>query len=246
MRIVVLDDSGSDRQGSAIVLAGYAATSEAWETFSSAWRQVLDESPPIACFRMKKANRRMAQGRLLRFVSAIEANVELGITSCIFNDDLNAVKPDFGDFILQPYDLLFHGTMAVTVDYYLRHLPDEKIEFVFDEQGALGRTALRFFDNIHQFLTEKERGAIASRPVHESDRRYLPLQAADLIAWQTKRFIEENKHFPPTSAINQYVVNSPVLQRLEKISTLYNTYGVSRLQRIARDTRIASSSPWQK
>jgi hypothetical protein len=144
----------------------------------------------------------------MEFVEIIsESGMTGGITSSIFWDDFKQVCAEFPDVPFHPYDLLFHGSMAHVVGYCLSKGIKEQVDFVFDEQGSWAARALQAFELSFPMLTEEEKKLIGGPPIHRSDHNFLPLQAADLIAWQTRRLCEDNKHLDPRAPKEQFVLN---------------------------------------
>jgi hypothetical protein len=205
MFVCVLDDSGSNKEGPAFLLAGYLASVSAWDVFSGRWQSTLDEPPKLEYFKMREANSLRGQfwgwspeardERVMEFVEVISRSDMIGgVTSTIFWDDFRQVCAEFPDVPLHPYDILFHGSMGVVVGYCRSQGIKEPVDFVFDEQGSWAAKALEAFEIAFPLLREEEKEMIGGPPIHRSDHKFLPLQAADLIAWQTRRFCEENKH----------------------------------------------------
>ena len=250
MLICVLDDSGSNKEGPVFVLAGYAAPVSSWEGFSRRWQELLNKEPKLAYFKMKEAHGLRGEfkgwrvedrdARVMEFADVIKQTERaIGITSAIFWEDFRQVCAEFPDVPLHPYDMLFHGSMAVLHGYCRRNGVKEKIDFVLDEQGKWAERAVRAYESSLPIFTDEEKQLMGKLPIHSSDKEFLPLQAADLIAWQTRRFCEENKEPDPLAPIEAFTVNSTALRQLEKIETLYNTSGVERLRNVARDWQSA-------
>jgi hypothetical protein len=61
-----------------------------------------------------------------------------------------------------------------------------------------------------------------------------------MIAWQTRRFIEDNKEATQNFDPGLFEANSEVLKKLQEIPTVYNTYGLDRIRSIARDWRLVT------
>ncbi len=57
--------------------------------------------------------------------------------------------------------------------------------------------ALAAYDVFLKFAPDELRPLIGSRPIHRCDSDVLPLQAADLIAWQTRRYYAEREKDKP-------------------------------------------------
>lgn len=250
MFVCVLDDSGSNKEGPAFVLAGYLASVSAWDAFSGHWQAVLDKPPKLEYFKMREANSLRGQfwgwspeardQRVMEFVEVISDSQMIGgVTSSIFWDDFKHICAEFPDVPLHPYHILFHGAMAAVVAYCRRQAMKQPINFVFDEQGSWAAHALQAFETAFPMLMDEERELIGGPPTHRSDHKFLPLQAADLIAWQTRRFCEDNKDVDPLAPTNQFVMNSAALRKLDHVGTLCNTYGLDRLRAMATDLRVA-------
>jgi hypothetical protein len=58
------------------------------------------------------------------------------------------------------------------------------MDFVFDEQTGIENRALKMYGRLKAASPHRQLGSV----VYRSDRQMLPLQAADLIAWQMRRF----------------------------------------------------------
>jgi hypothetical protein len=254
-----LDDSGSDGLGPVFLLCGYVTTAKAWARFSDNWQKALDGEPKLEYFKMREANslRKQFWGwnkaqrdkLLVTLAQIIKRHVLLGISSAVFYEDLEKAKAEYPDIIgklkgANHYQLLFHGAIARVANYYIKAKTKERIEFIFDEQGVWGLEAILGATAVLPLLNPKERAIIAGPPIQRNDKDYLPLQAADMIAWQTRRFIVENMDLDPaTTRIEDFKVDSPALKLLETIPTIYNTYGVERLHSILAAQRAMQKNP---
>jgi hypothetical protein len=249
-----LDDSGSDGEGSGpvFVLAGYVSWAEAWKPFSGEWQAALKEGKPIEYFKMREANSLKGEflgwsapdrdAKVDSLASVIINRVEFGVTNAIFWEDLEKVSAEFPEVPLHPYDIMFHGSMSVTTNYVRRnYAPDSRVGFTFDEQGKMGTRAARVYDHIQPVLTPEEQSVILGRPEHKNDKLFYPLQAADMIAWQVRRFCSDNADVSPRAPMEGFDVKSPVMRRLQEVRTIYNTYGQDRLRKLAADWRVARS-----
>lgn len=236
-----MDDSGSDGSGEAFVLAGYVATDNQWINFSTEWSAVLKSLPRIEYFKMKEANSLRGQfwgwsqedrnAKVSELVRVVKGNVQLGVTCTVWWEDLKALSDEFGEVPWKPYPLLFHGAMAAVTQYCIQHEIDDKLRFVFGDQGIAGKRAAEVHEEVRDVLTKREKDVLGSKPVHLDDKIFLPLQAADLIAWQTRRYIEENK---AVKSLDQLSVHSPHLKELELVPTVYKTYGLDRLREMVQ------------
>ncbi len=254
-----LDDSGSEGSGPVFLLCGYVATAEAWAHFSDDWQKALDGPPKLEYFKMKEANSLRKQfwgwdkdrrdSLLIILAQLIKRHVSLGIVSAVWYEDLNKVWSEFPNATsdwkgLHQYQVLYHGTMAMLANHYIKAKLKDRIEFIFDEQGYWGLQAIIAATSVFPLLEPGERAIIAGPPVQKNDKDYLPLQAADMIAWQARRFIVENATIDPhTARIEDFKVNSPALKLLETIPTIYNTYNVDRLHTLMAGYQGRHSDP---
>jgi hypothetical protein len=71
----------------------------------------------------------------------------------------------------------WHASMGLT-------LP---IDFVFDEQGVIGAEAVSWYEAIKSFQPPDIARLLGADPVFRDDKKILPLQAADLLAWHLRR-----------------------------------------------------------
>jgi hypothetical protein len=66
-----------------------------------------------------------------------------------------------------------------------------KIEFIFDNQDGVDDDVDLFFEDMMEGISRKARRWIAGKPLFRSDRDFVGLQAADLLAWHIRREHEE-------------------------------------------------------
>jgi hypothetical protein len=66
-----------------------------------------------------------------------------------------------------------------------------QIEFIFDNQDGVDDDIDMFFENMMEGISKRARRWIAERPLFRSDREFVGLQAADLLAWHIRREHEE-------------------------------------------------------
>jgi Protein of unknown function (DUF3800) len=211
-----VDDSGSDTQGPAYVLAGYVSDVDSWEKFSVEWQRILDEHPRICYFKMSEAESRRGcfagwdrediTNKIHTFIPVINKYVKC-IIECVFWQEhydvamswflakmlplVEVGKKELLTRFGNPYFLAFCMIMK---DYSQRlemEHSDDIVDFIFDTQEELGEKAVGYWMAMREFFPEKYRKYIPNEPVHRDEKIFLPLQAADLIAWQTRRRLED-------------------------------------------------------
>jgi hypothetical protein len=191
MLAAYVDDSGSEGSGPVFVLAGYVSDTNRWKRFSDQWQMALDIPPRLEIVKIQHAfrpeegwarlNKTQIDERLKRFASIIHKHVDFGVVVFSSWDDIRRVKRDlFGsERVKFPwYNMLFHGVMATVVAHLQVHKIKDKVDFIFDEQGILGKIANAQFDEIFKTLPVEMQQSIGGRPIHRSDKEILPLQAA--------------------------------------------------------------------
>ena len=88
-------------------------------------------------------------------------------------------------------------------------ISNAKVEFVFDEQGVLGRDAVGWWDVLKQALEPEKAQLLGTPPEFGSDKRLFPLQAADLLAWSVRNVVEGGESSVLTSAVVQALRGVP-------------------------------------
>jgi hypothetical protein len=176
MLVAHIDDSGSEGKGPVFVLAGYVADTEQWKKFSDQWQIALDIRPRLKVVKIQHALR-LEEGwgrmrsvqrdeRMKRFASIIHRHVKMGIVVSSGWDDMRRIKREFfkeGKFY--PYLILFNGLMATLVQQHDQGIR-EKLDFVFDEQGILGKMALTQFNEIWRDLPKPLTEMIGGSPIY--------------------------------------------------------------------------------
>lgn len=200
-RITVLnafvDDSGSGGDSPWFVLAGYIGTVEQWEQFETDWRSTLDADPKIEYFKMREAESLKDQ-----FANFSPAERDAKIDSLIVSINryalqaiyVRVLQKDYDDIVKgrlapewdSPYYFLFPGFIASIIGQERGRGTNEPVECIFDTSGSLEKRALRLYEPMIQ-PGNAWHGRVVN--VHfRNDKQFLPLQAADLLAWQVRRF----------------------------------------------------------
>lgn len=222
------DDSGSHPGGGWYVLGGFLSTAGNWKRFSDAWQEVLQKDPAIGYFKMSEAQNFDGQfkrwpaplrdQRVFELAEVIDKYAVARIAAVAlqkdFNEHIRGVSPwrELDD----PYFMLFYQVIVLTADF-LQKLHEKtgldvstaELDFIFDEQGGIGLNALGWWDVLKQTLDPKLARFLGSPPVFRSDRKVLPLQAADLYAWHTRNVFERGDDSMRTKAVINILKNVP-------------------------------------
>jgi hypothetical protein len=206
-------DESESGPGGEFILAGHIAPAEQWALLSKEWEQMLpfgtladDGSYHFKMSEMGASPERMS--RVPAFYRLIEKYVTVSI-SCRVNlaDFANAknrlkeaterqnIFVDFGDW-LNPYFYSFRMLMD-RFHAGREQLSDpipltENVDFYFDERLVEKKIIHAAWDGIMDSMPSDARKYYGSDPRFEDDRKFLPLQAADLWAWWVREWYEED------------------------------------------------------
>ncbi|HEY6345158.1 MAG TPA: DUF3800 domain-containing protein [Bryobacteraceae bacterium] len=200
-----LDDSGSDwkspprqHESPHYVLGGYLSTIDKWEVFTNEWQVSIDGPPRIEYFKASEAQSLKDQfegwspqerddlilklGNLINTFSLLRVDVALQQSAydrLIKGKILQRWDDPYFICLLAAVEIVANGTDRLA-------LPGTTaIDFVFDKQQKLERQAKAVFDFFKG--TRIPFSGVIGKISHEDEKDFLPLQAADLEAWITRR-----------------------------------------------------------
>jgi len=252
-----VDDSGSGGDSPWFVLAGYLGTVADWDAFDSEWQEVLCAEPRIEYFKMKQAERLRDQfegftpeqrdAKINALIDVILKRARQAVYVRAKQKDYDEiVKTQVPEMWDNAYFFLFPAFVTCCTSLEKWFGNSEPIHFVFDSHER--------FENPSKQLYNQILGApvLAGRIVnvdYEDDKQFLPLQAADLLAWQVRRafsFPQEKRRahydranscaWPPYS----YILSRQDLQQ-----------GVDLMEQRARDyaqslgVPLSAVQPWK-
>lgn len=88
-----------------------------------------------------------------------------------------------------PYYFLFQALIGLTVTIERLHGESEPMEFIFDSNDRCEKASYSLVNSFYN--KDMFRGII--NVLYRDDKKFLPLQAADLFAWQSRRFLCANE-----------------------------------------------------
>jgi hypothetical protein len=185
-----LDDSMAD--GEVLIIAGYLAPFGQWERFSTDWQELLDMRPPWPIFKMKEiaasndSTRRERAGwhyRIVeRYVTAFVACAVEIAPLCRALAELDMSHT----LLSNPYVLAIRAITDLTTQYQHELGIHEPVEFIFDERGEKKHVRAGW-EVYEQTIAPHLKARLVGEPRFEKDTEFLPLQAADLIAWHVRQ-----------------------------------------------------------
>jgi Protein of unknown function (DUF3800) len=192
-----IDDSGSGGDSPWFVLAGYVGSVEAWDAFDAPWRAVLDGPPKLDYFKASEAESLRPDGqwsgiskdernaRIDALISVIGRHAKKAIHVRLKQKDYDEViKPYVPPQWQNAYYFLFIGflTAAVSTERYLGS--GEHIDFFFDSNREVEKPSRKLYSQVANLPQFQDR---IDNIFYKDEKIFLPLQAADLFAWQVRR-----------------------------------------------------------
>ena len=199
-----LDDSGAPHGGHAfLTIAGYVANEAGWAHFEQRWSEELARSgvpylhmkefgnPRSEIYAALKANKEMEADFMCRLRQAIYESVDFCTQTTVIMSDFQSFNRD-NNITLDAYSLCLYGCLLMLKrKYYLN-----KVEIIMDKfdfahsryEKALGYAKSDTLEPmIHNPFSSNVLGG------DESFKTVLPIQAADLIAWEMRKICEDRK-----------------------------------------------------
>lgn len=250
MLVAYVDDSGSDENDHAFVLAGFVSTSDAWVRFSDEWDELCRQPPQTLDFKMKIAERLKGidtywgdgteEELIVRRDTKVQALAEViqrhAICRVSAGLDWHNYRAIVRDMVPQevdnPYFFLFWELVMAVVSHQERTDVREKVDFIFDDQGPIGRTAVSWHDRFIATLSPFARYIISGTPRFESDTDVLPLKAADMLAWQMRRYVEDQGKDRENISKTQM---RPALETLISLPHIQGNIDAERLRWIVKE-----------
>jgi len=179
-----IDDSGSGGDSPWFVLAGYVGTIEAWDAFDEPWLATLKDHG-LEYFKASDLPDGEETAQLLdALISVIGKHALRAIYVRLQQRDYDEIiKPYVPDMWQDPYYFLFSGYLSAAVHT--------------EKHGGIGRSTEFYFDSGNK-KQEKRADKLYRQCVNlysdmvedvkfKDEKIFLPLQAADLLAWQVRR-----------------------------------------------------------
>jgi len=98
------------------------------------------------------------------------------------------------------------------------------------------------YRQIRDILPERQTGLIVGSPRMEDDKLVLPLQAADLLAWNVRRYAAKHGAFPYRKGGRFPLPDAPLLAQLLKIEYVYVGLNYASVKEILS----AMTKPWRE
>jgi hypothetical protein len=203
-----LDETGHsrDERQKFVGIAGLIAPVASWETFERKWKATL-EIFKLPYFHMKEyahsaqtfkgwegkeAKRQKLFGKLMMHM---ETTYLLPFGAIIPMKDFRSFKKEQQDYFHDPYFLCFQSLVAACSSILeFRKVPDEeKVALIFSDQVEFRNRALQIYKNVETANFYVRR---STPPIFKDMREIVPLQAADIIAYEMHKEFERQLNRP--------------------------------------------------
>lgn len=207
---VVADDSGCKGQGPHIVIAGLIGPAEQFAQLADKWDACLKQTPVLSYFKMYHAAHRT--GPFAGFTEKMRDKKLIALTDVLNEFDLSALhvtvdldaherhmailrradevirgKPmqrrKIHRVLYSPYFYAFNTYISAACFHLWEEGLREPFEFIPDEHPSLGPDTRAWYRVVRLQMMEPMRAIMPIDLTPKTDGDFLPLQAADLIAW---------------------------------------------------------------
>jgi hypothetical protein len=197
---VCFDDSGRLDQGRTSWIAGYAARTEVWEGFSDRWDAALKSPPSIQYFKMTDAYALArefegwtteARNKKVHALIDVITQTEIlyGIAVALHNADyLGIAKDTIGMPFNDQFYFLFQSAIQQTFVYQFTAGITERVDFIFDESNKQLDEVMAVWLHLMAVAPPKLHNLVNGPPMFRDDKKFMPLQAADLLAGQMRNY----------------------------------------------------------
>jgi Protein of unknown function (DUF3800) len=206
------DDSASESGDRRLFMAGYVYPEEGWKSFADAWSSALRQSPSIDYLHMVEAQNLRDQfagwkkpqrdAKLRNLANVIQIFRPVSFQFSVSRRDFNHfVKSNSPKPLGKPHFECIFGIICTLANWSEQSGLRSPIDFIFDDQEGVSVDVDLFFEQMTAGLPAPARALINSKPAFRSDKQFLPLQAADMLAWHLRREHETGEHLQLTRSL---------------------------------------------
>ena len=206
------DDSGKT-QMPVYVLAGFISRVRRWQVYSHEWDRVLKRPPEVSFLSTNEAFRqtgcfsgwseREIEKRLLKLVEVIQNRVDGGAIFTLDHADYKAVMTKVEQLPFTPEELRklrmlknpfyfgFHTVVVRMLGEHAHAHMKEGLQILFDHdidrEKRLENGYRNVIEGIRKEFPEHVKLLVNKEAEFRDEKVFLPLQAADLLAWNVRR-----------------------------------------------------------
>lgn len=203
-----MDETGhsSDQRQKYVGMAGLIAPESNWEEFERKWNAALKLTYiNLEYFHMtdfaarqkaykgwSEPKRRAVLGKIWR---VIETSLAMPFGVIVPMELYRKLSDEHKQHFVDPYYIGFESSLAACTTFleFMKITPEEKITMVFSEQVEFKNRAMQFYDLVKDFGIMGSRG---TPPIFRDMRDVVPLQAADVVAYEMYKECERRQYRP--------------------------------------------------
>jgi hypothetical protein len=185
-------------------MAGFVAPSEAWESLEHKWKFILKEfkvpyfhmkeyASSVGVFKGWKDNEKKRQAIFSSLIKTIKEIQPLPI-GCVFSaEDFRGLSERDRALVDDPYYLAFLACVAIPCLFIQNAPPEIKLATVFGEHSVFASKAAGFHQRVRDIY------AVGNRlysPAFRDMREFVPLQAADIMAYELYKEADRQRYRP--------------------------------------------------
>lgn len=214
-----VDDSGSEPGAKIYVLGGVVLPHAWWESqFRPEWEGILKDSPSVPYFKASEVWDR-SRGPFRDFTDAqrMQKVNALSEVICDLHPLALSVSLRWEDFLAfreskilsplaqDPYFFLFYRLLLLAIQFGQRESNPTPIDFTFDEQNDAWKQVKKWYAHFRECLSPEALAFLGKDPEKGEEKACLPLQAADLFAWYTRRDALGTLHQPWHKSVRDWL-----------------------------------------
>jgi hypothetical protein len=197
-----IDETGhsKDERQRFVGVAGLVAQAEHWEVFERKWKETLNvfklpyfHMKDFACRRKyyegwSEPKRQKLFGKLMRIIATTHP---FPVGAIVSLDDYRSFPAEDREMMEDPYHFCLMGCVYLPAWRTENASPDVRLSIVFSEQSEFKNMAGLLLDDFKQNHTEGQR---FDTPVFEDMKMVVPLQAADIVAYELYKEFERRRY----------------------------------------------------
>jgi hypothetical protein len=202
MAVALYGDESESHEPHVFTLAGFVASPSAWENFIPAWREMLCSVGPYPVEALHtnvlergrppfdgwvREEREALIARAVDILTDTTLCANLYAISCTFMlDELNDRIPCI--FEKAKTQEIYERCYRVVFENILKFSPFKGIDFIFDRKAKVeGRVQAHFEAAKAELDKDPDTNGRLNECIFRDDRKFMPLQAADLLAFEIRR-----------------------------------------------------------
>lgn len=203
-----------------MVLGGLTGKAEDWAQFSDRWQEELQSYPKIDYFSTREAaalkgqffgwpsHRRDAKvARLVTIAPDFDftiltvsvdllafASIKQRLVSADDAPPKSPIPRRRRTFTEEPYFFLIQGSCSATCLEMVRQGVKEEIDLFFDDQDVMKPRVKEWYPIFWSRLEDSQKAIMPSDPIFRDDKKFMPLQVADFVAWVERADLNGTDH----------------------------------------------------